>query len=230
MLRMEFFVDLTHKSDTVLRADNLACRRGLRPVYQGLTLALASGEALALYGANGSGKTSLLRQLAGFLALDAGRLSDLPPRHYLGHADGLKAAMRVDEALAFEARLQGGAATAKTHKAADLLSMVGLGGRAAQAVGDLSAGQRRRLALARLIVAPRPLWLLDEPLTALDAAGSDLVSALAQAHLSCGGMIVAASHQPLDFATQQLNMTDFTADFTADFAADFAAKPAEPVS
>ena len=203
---LRYFVDWVHPTDSALEVEGLACRRGLRPVFDNLCFTLAAGQALALYGANGSGKTSLLRQLAGFLAVDGGQVLAVPSCHYLGHADGLKAALTVDETLAFETRLQN-----RQGQISDILAIIGLAGRGPQMVGDLSAGQRRRLALARLITAPRPLWLLDEPLTALDSQGAELVNDLAAAHLASGGLIVAASHSPLSFAIKSLHMDDFAA-------------------
>ncbi len=185
--------------------DGLACWRGLLPVFDNLSGGVEAGAALVLHGANGSGKTSLLRIMAGLLPPDAGTCT-LPQGadqiHYLGHADGLKAAFSVDEMLAMWA----GFYAAAPFDAASVLADLGLGGRGAQKIGDLSAGQKRRLTLARLIIAPRPLWLLDEPLTALDRQGCALVNALAEAHLAAQGMIIAASHEPLDFATQKLSL------------------------
>lgn len=155
-------------------------------------------------GANGSGKSSLLRQLAGLLPVAAGSIEMSQATHqavhFLGHADGLKNALTVGETLAFEAALAGRALPDQINAA------LGLGARDWQFVGDLSAGQRRRLTLARLIIDPRPLWLLDEPMTALDTQGRALVEALAQGHLDQGGMIVAASHESLGFAASEIKL------------------------
>ena len=120
--------------------------------------------------------------------------------HYLGHDDGLKAAYSVAETLAFEAAL------AQCDVPTRLIADLGLAGCDWRFVGDLSAGQKRRLTLARLRLDPRPLWLLDEPLTALDENGRKLVEELAQAHLADGGMILAASHEPLSFTDKVLRL------------------------
>ena len=190
-----------------MRVTGLACRYGLRLVFDGVSFELKAGTALALYGANGSGKTSLLRIIAGLLPPVAGTI-DPPPCpqgvHYLGHMDGLKPLLTVGETLSMMAGFYG----VKSHRENECLSLLGLSGRAAQSVGDLSAGQKRRLALARLVIAPRPLWLLDEPLTALDAAGRVLMSELAAAHLGAQGMILAASHEKLDFATADMSLDE----------------------
>ena len=216
----KFFLPNPYAEPADLRLDGLACSRGLRLLFEGLSQTLKGGEALALYGANGSGKTSLLRQIAGLLPVDAGTISlgdassHTPPHtpshtpsrrvHFIGHADGLKNALSVGETLVFDAALWGAPkAAGNTH---DLLSLLGLENRAWQAVGDLSAGQRRRLALAKLCLAPRPIWLLDEPMTALDEDGQQLIDTLAGEHLAAGGMIVASSHVPLGFATQTLTL------------------------
>lgn len=190
-------------------ADALACRRGLRPLFASVSFALRRGEALALTGPNGSGKTSLLRQLAGLLPVEAGTVRielPLPALHFLGHADGLKSALTLHESLRFAAAMQG--VGLADEKAAALLAELGLAGRFWQRIGDLSAGQRRRLALADLMLAPRPLWLLDEPLTALDADGRALINRLAAAHLAEGGVIIASSHAPLAFADRTLDLGD----------------------
>lgn len=188
-----------------LRVEELACTRGAALIFDNLSFTVKAGEALLVGGANGSGKSSLLRQLAGLLPVAAGRIEmafGAPDQtvHYLGHADGLKNALTVGETLAFEAALAGCALPAQ------ISATLGLGARDWQFVGDLSAGQRRRLTLARLIIDPRPLWLLDEPMTALDTQARALVDALAQAHLAQGGMIVAASHEGLAFAQSEIRL------------------------
>ena len=199
----KFFLPNAYPEPAFLKLESLACSRGLRLLFEGVSQTLKAGEALALYGANGSGKTSLLRQIAGFLPLAAGTISfgDTPPNavHFIGHADGLKNALSVGETLALDAALWGA-----PDRTTDLLPLLGLQNRAWQKVADLSAGQRRRLALAKLCLAPRPLWLLDEPMTALDTAGQELIDTLAGAHLAAGGLIVASSHMPLAFATKEL--------------------------
>lgn len=189
-----------------VQVEGLACRRGWRLLFAGLHFSLAAGEALAVHGANGSGKTSLLRQLAGLLPVEQGRIDvtlSTPAMHFIGHADGLKSALTVDESLGFAAAMQGAACPDP------VLGDVGLAGRGWQRVGDLSAGQRRRLALAELLLAPRPLWLLDEPMTALDEEGGSLINALARDHLQAGGCIIASSHVPLAFAERRLDMGAF---------------------
>ncbi len=212
----KFFLPNPYAEPAHLQLQGLACSRGLRLLFEGISQTLKGGEALALYGANGSGKTSLLRQIAGLLPADIGTISfgDAPSHapshtpsrrvHFIGHADGLKNALSVGETLVFDAALWGAPKAAGNTN--DLLALLGLKNRAWQAVGDLSAGQRRRLALAKLCLAPRPIWLLDEPMTALDEAGQQLIDTLAGEHLAAGGMIVASSHVPLGFATQTLTL------------------------
>ena len=187
-----------------LNAEHLACIRGGRRLFHGLDFVLAGGEALAVLGPNGAGKSSLLRLIAGLLRPAEGRVvleggpadrSLGQSAHFVGHLDGVKAALSVAENLEFlRAILGGGGLT--THAA---LAALGLGHIASLPVRMLSAGQKRRLALARLLVAPRPLWLLDEPTIALDADGQGVLSALANEHLAGGRLIVAATHVPLEF-------------------------------
>lgn len=203
----DFFPPDIYARQAELRFEALACVRGLNLVFDNLSARLNAGEALALYGPNGSGKSSLLRLLAGLMPPADGLISPPPDAarvHYLGHMDGLKPGLSVAETLAMQAGFYGVARPAL----AALTAVLGLAGRESQSVGDLSAGQKRRLTLARLLLAPRPLWLLDEPLTALDVAGRDLIQTLAEAHLAVGGMIVAASHETLPFADHALDLTD----------------------
>jgi heme exporter protein A len=197
----------------MLEAQDLACLRGERAVFAGLSFSLGPGEALLLTGANGAGKSSLLRLLAGLLAPAEGRLlwqgrDALADRtahaarlRYLGHGDALKPSLTARENLLFYARLWGGG----EEGVAAALEALGLAPLAALPVRVLSAGQRRRLALARLALGlpagggpPRaPLWLLDEPTTGLDAASVERFGALLARHRAAGGLVVAATHLPL---------------------------------
>jgi heme exporter protein A len=184
-----------------LAADGLACRRAGRRVFSGVSFSLASGEALLVTGRNGAGKSSLLAIVAGFVRAEAGTVRGeglagrtLPEAlHLVAHRDGLKTALTAAENLAFAAALLGGARL--SPEAA--LARVGLPGAADLPVAFLSAGQRRRVALARLLVAHRPLWLLDEPTTALDADGQAMLVGLLGEHLAGGGLLLAATHAPL---------------------------------
>src|SRR6185295_19417945 len=161
------------------------------------------GDALLITGPNGAGKSSLLRLVAGLLRPSSGtlvldgadpELTLAEQAHYLGHQDALKPALSVLEDLDFWARFLGGRATTDLATA---LADVGLGGIAALPAAYLSAGQRRRLSLARLIAVKRPLWLLDEPTTALDTASQAVLLDLIRGHLAGGGMMIAATHLPL---------------------------------
>ena len=188
-----------------LQADDIRCRRGERVLFEGLSFALGAGEALLLLGANGTGKTSLLRLLAGLLGpLEPGdgRLSwrgrsvrDDPEAyhgeiHFVGHLDAIKPALTVAENLRFWAGLHN-QPRPDVERALGGFGLAGFGDMPAR---FLSAGQRRRLALARLRAAPAPLWLLDEPTVSLDAASiSQLESAIAD-HRAAGGMVVASTH------------------------------------
>ena len=185
-----------------LVAHDLGCIRGGREVFEGVGFAVEAGEALAVTGRNGAGKTTLLRLIAGLLEPARGRLelaggapdtSLAEQAHYMGHRDALKPALSVRENLEFWYAFLGG----RDASAASALVTVGLGDLGNLPAGYLSAGQRRRLALARLIAAPRPVWLLDEPTAALDSAGQQRLGELMRAHLAGGGIIVAATHGPL---------------------------------
>jgi heme exporter protein A len=187
-----------------LRAWDLTIERGGRRVIAGLSFEAAAGAALIVTGANGAGKTSLLRALAGFLPIESGGFAldggdgertVGEQAHYLGHADGVKAALTAGENLAFAAAMLGGDSSRKTQLAA--LTALGLPHVVDFPARVLSAGQRRRVALACLLVAERPLWLLDEPTTALDAGAQTALVEIMRAHLKSGGILVAAVHAPL---------------------------------
>jgi len=188
----------------MLEARDLACLRGERAVFAGVSFRLAPGAALLLTGANGAGKSSLLRLLAGLLRPAAGALlwegaDALADRaeharrlRFLSPQDALKPALTPRESLAFAARLHGGGGA--PDAALDALGLLPL---AELPVRLLSTGQRRRLALARLALAPAPLWLLDEPTLGLDAASVSRLGGLLARHREGGGAVVAATHLPL---------------------------------
>jgi len=185
-----------------LVASDLACIRGGRQVFSGVSFAIGAGEALMVTGPNGAGKSTLLRLLAGLLRPLAGTLAleggepelTVPEQaHYLGHQDALKPALTVTENLDFWLRFLGGGKADVTPA----LAAVGLSAIAELPAGYLSAGQRRRLSIARLIAVKRPLWLLDEPTSALDVAAQAALAALMREHLAGGGLIVAAVHGPI---------------------------------
>ena len=192
-----------------LRAENVACARGLRVVFADLNFTLAGGGVLHVSGANGAGKTSLLRMICGLLAPATGTisLSDGAPLasqcHYIGHADGLKNTLTPRETIFYESRFW---TSQEARASQDLLSRAGLRKQADQRISSLSAGQRRRLALTRLLVAPRRLWLLDEPYTALDPAGRELVDTLIRRQAETGGLVVLAAHEPVPLADQHLEL------------------------
>jgi heme exporter protein A len=193
----------------------LRCVRGEREVFSGLDVTAESGRAVAVTGPNGAGKTSLLRLLAGLLAMAGGSIGleggdpelTLPEQaHYLGHRDALKPALSVSENLSFWREYLGGAARSSNADAAQALAAVGLDHVAHLPAAYLSAGQRRRLSIARLLAVKRPVWLLDEPTSALDVAGQSAFAAIMTGHLAAGGIILAATHTPLGIAVQELRI------------------------
>ena len=198
-----------------LEAEKLSAMRGDRRLFEAVSFTLSAGEALALTGPNGSGKTTLLRMIAGFIAPSEGALRFRGPDgpieaaearsfdlHLLGHQDGLKGGRLAREEVVFQALWMGGDAPSALAAAERL----GLGRVLALPVRNLSAGQRRRLALARLIAARRSLWLLDEPLAPLDAEHRALFGELMGAHLAGGGLIAAAVHDPLPIVARSLEL------------------------
>lgn len=196
-----------------LIADNLAGERGGEPVFRGISLSLAAGEALVVTGENGSGKSTLLRLLAGLLRPAAGRVAlegggeawptPAAASHLLGHDNAMKPALTVAENLDHWRRFLGEPRLA----VAEALGAVGLPELGGLPFGYLSTGQRRRAAIARLLVSRRPIWLLDEPTAGLDARSERIFAALAHAHLGDGGIVVAATHVALGLgAAKELRM------------------------
>lgn len=183
-----------------LKVQDLTCERGGRIVFRDVRFCVAGGQLMQLSGPNGSGKSSLLRviaglneQAAGTIRLDGGN-DELTPgqqAHYIAHQEAVKSALTVAENLAFWRDLLGGGDTAEALEAFDLTRL------ATYPAGLLSAGQKRRLALARLVLAPRPLWLLDEPTVGLDTASLARLAAVMKGHLARGGLIIAATHVAL---------------------------------
>lgn len=180
-----------------LVADNIACVRGGREVFAQLSFSVGTGEALLVTGRNGTGKSSLLRLIAGLVRLSGGKLaldggtdgSIGEQSHYLGHQDAVKPALSVLENLSFWADYLG----ARGNPMA-ALKTVGLDALADLPAAYLSAGQKRRLSIARLLAVKRPIWLLDEPTSALDAPSQAMLAKVMQAHLRGRGLIIAATH------------------------------------
>lgn len=187
-----------------LTVTDLTCARGGVPVLEGVSLSLAPGRALILRGPNGSGKTTLLRTLAGLQPAETGRV-EAPSEGlaYAGHADGIKATLTVAENLRFWARIFG------TREIAPALVAFDLEGLADRPAQNLSAGQKRRLGLARLLVTGRPVWLLDEPTVSLDTASVGLFAAALRAHLGQGGSALVATHIDLGIEAETLDVTRF---------------------
>lgn len=174
----------------MLSVSDLCLERHFLPVFEPLSFELAAGELVVVTGANGSGKTTLIRLLAGLIWPTSGSVErSASSIQYLGHEAAVKAELSVRENLRFNARLSGGG-----EKVEEALITVGLADCADQAGRTLSAGQRKRTAIARLLLDSAPLWLLDEPYTNLDTAGIELMDGLLDTHLGAGGSCVMASH------------------------------------
>jgi len=186
------------QDNPALRVDGLAVARGGRVLFSGLSFGAEAGDYVELRGSNGSGKTSLIRALAGFLPPRVGTIvfarveEPALALHYIGHTNGLKTNASVASHVRYWAGLFGGLTDTEA-----VLQRVGLSSARDRLARTLSQGQARRLALARLVIAPRPIWLLDEPASALDAQGRETLSALVSAHRAEGGIVVAAVHEPL---------------------------------
>ncbi|NKL18214.1 heme ABC exporter ATP-binding protein CcmA [Rhizobium leguminosarum] len=204
-----------------LTAEILAARRGEDLIFVNISFHLAAGEALVLTGKNGSGKSTLLRVVAGLLRPEKGTVifhdEESPGgrhagevSHYLGHRNAMKNELTVAENLDFWRAFLGNTGSAAALSVEDATDAVGLSGIAHLPFGYLSAGQQRRIAFAKLLVAHRPVWILDEPTAALDASADRLFADLIEAHLEKGGIVLAATHQPLGLRnSQELKMTGF---------------------
>ena len=203
-----------------LVAEGLGARRGEDLIFRDIGFEMTGGEALVVKGANGSGKSTLLRVLAGLLPADAGSVTlhaaaqqverAGEAAHYLGHRNAMKRELTVEENLAFWKAFLGDFANGAAVSVDEAAESVGLGGIAHLPFGYLSAGQQRRMAMAKLLVAWRPVWILDEPTAALDAAAETMFAGLVTAHLSRGGLAIAATHQPLGLdGVRELRMTGF---------------------
>jgi heme exporter protein A len=191
-----------------LVGDKLSAVRGGRTLFADLSFGLGGGEALLVTGPNGAGKTTLLRTIAGFLRPEAGRITlerGKPDHalseqcHYVGHLNAVKASLTVAENATFWGRFLGEA----PNQLDTALHTFGLAALRDIPAGYLSAGQKRRLGLARLLLAQRPIWLLDEPTTSLDEGAQRILTEVVNGHLSAGGLVMSATHAPLAFANSR---------------------------
>jgi len=185
-----------------LVAEALTSIRGGRTLFSGLSFAVGAGEALVLTGPNGAGKTTLIRTIAGFLTPASGRFRLEPGDaehslgeqcHYVGHLNAIKSGLSVEENAAFWCGFLGG----MPSRIQPALAAFGLTGLRDIPAAYLSAGQKRRLGLSRLLLAERPLWLLDEPTVSLDRASQEMLTGAMEGHLAAGGLVVVATHTPL---------------------------------
>lgn len=204
-----------------LTAENLSARRGEDLIFKDISFVLDRGESLVLTGRNGSGKSTLLRTVAGLLRPESGRVvwqsesADPGMRaaeacHYLGHRNAMKSEMTVSENLSFWKEFLGDFSGGHGMSVCEAAQSVGLGGIVHLPFGYLSAGQQRRMAFAKLLVAWRPVWILDEPTAALDVSAEEVFTGLIKEHLAAGGIALAATHQPLGLENaRELRMTGF---------------------
>jgi heme exporter protein A len=200
-----------------LIATTVNLERGARTVIAGLSFTVVGGEALILTGANGAGKTTLLRALGGMLGPSAGSIAveggvadvSLPEQsHFIGHQNGLKSSLTVEENLTFWGSYLGGGSNETRAKVEGALARFNLTALAAIPAGLLSAGQKRRLSLARLLVADRPIWLLDEPTVSLDATSVAILGEVVNLHVAEGGIAIAATHLQLGLtASREMRLT-----------------------
>lgn len=211
-----------HPNDLQMKliAEELSARRGGRRLFANLSFAVEAGEALLVTGPNGAGKTSLLRILAGFLPPELGQIrlegiaaaeeSIAEQCHYVGHANAVKASLTVAENAAFWSGFLGGTPRPSRQAVPDRLetALAAFGLEALRDIpaGYLSAGQQRRAGLVRLLLAPRPIWLLDEPTASLDQAGQEALAVAVNTHLAGGGLVAAATHMPLGFRGRELRL------------------------
>lgn len=203
--------------DMKIHASSLACRRGGRVVFKGVTFEISAGDYLCLRGRNGAGKSTLLRLLAGFVPASSGELSLIATREerllsdhvmMVGHMNGLKPVLSLRENAAIFHKLMTGRSVPDSvlQHAAEVFDLTHL---LDEPVQYFSSGQRHRSALMRLNLVPRQVWLMDEPTVGLDQQNRAALAQMMQAHLRCGGMIISATHDPIDVEGKDLNLDDF---------------------
>lgn len=203
----------------ILQVDDLSIQRGGVTVLAGVSFALDAGQALFLRGANGIGKTTLLRTIAGLQPIKTGHVhfAEGPEQiAYASHADGVKPTLSVAENLIFWARVFGGNSIARALTDMNLTTLQD------RPAHSLSAGQKRRLGLARMLVTGRRIWVMDEPTTSLDRDSRALFAKAVQSHLATGGAALIATHIDLGFEAQTLDLTPFKAKPVSDAAFDEA--------